>query len=354
MDLMQRATTTAPIRRSSNAVWRVAQAATLAITAVVLLLLLVRPTLGLFLTWSVFVPIVPALLLVAPAVWRNICPIAVVHQAPARLGIGQGRRLPAGFRRAAPAIAAILFFAIVPLRLLSLNQNAAATAAAISGMALLGLVGGLTFAGKSGWCATFCPVLPVERLYGQQPLLEGTNVHCTPCDGCVGSCYDMAPDRSLDQWLDPARRTIRGTSRIRPASILSSRVGLFAAAFPGFVAGYFQSPAGIAATRLFLRIGIFAATAGGLIAGVQWVLRLPPRTIARVCAAAGAAIYYWYTGPTIVEALRTTFGVVAVPVVIPLFRLAALMLIGLWITNERMQPTLVRLDQKPRVSRTAT
>ncbi len=53
--------------------------------------------------------------------------------------------------------------------------------------------GGMVLKGKSGWCSTICPLLPVQRIYGQTPLLMVANAHCQPCVGCVKNCYDFNP-----------------------------------------------------------------------------------------------------------------------------------------------------------------
>jgi hypothetical protein len=100
-----------------NLYWRLAQGLSVASALGVLGLLILQEDLGLFLTLHVLVPLVPASLLLAPQVWRNLCPIAVVHQLPVHLGIGGRLRLPARVQRAAPAVAAALFYLIVPLRL---------------------------------------------------------------------------------------------------------------------------------------------------------------------------------------------------------------------------------------------
>ena len=47
--------------------------------------------------------------------------------------------------------------------------------------------------GKSGWCSTVCPLLPVQRIYGQTPFVTIANSHCQPCVGCVKNCYDFNP-----------------------------------------------------------------------------------------------------------------------------------------------------------------
>jgi nitrite reductase (NADH) large subunit len=57
----------------------------------------------------------------------------------------------------------------------------------------LAFLGGVVFKGKSGWCTQFCPMLQVERFYGQSPLLVVRNSHCRPCVGCTKNCYDFNP-----------------------------------------------------------------------------------------------------------------------------------------------------------------
>ena len=172
---------------TSSLWWRAAGAASVSIAVTVVALLVFEPELGLFVTWKLLVPIVPALLLVAPEVWRNLCPIAVVHQLPAVLRRPGTRRLSPRTRKAAPAVAALLFFAIVPLRLTVFNDHGPALAGFVLGVLAIALLGGVLFSGKSGWCATFCPVLPVERLYGQRPVLPVEHAHCESCSGSMNA-----------------------------------------------------------------------------------------------------------------------------------------------------------------------
>ena len=47
---------------------------------------ILAPSLGLLIFWGVFVPIVPLVFLVAPALWRNVCPMASLNQIPRTLG----------------------------------------------------------------------------------------------------------------------------------------------------------------------------------------------------------------------------------------------------------------------------
>ena len=136
--------------RVKSVVWKVAKTASVGAAVMVVLLLIIAPQIGLFVTWKLLVPLVPLLLLIAPEVWRNLCPIAVVHQLPASLGLGGYRRFSARVQRMAPAMAALLFFAIVPMRLTLFNSNGTALAIFVASVLVFALAGGLMFFGKSG------------------------------------------------------------------------------------------------------------------------------------------------------------------------------------------------------------
>ena len=55
------------------------------IGALVVALLLVKPYWGLNLFWNLIIPIAPALLVLIPGVWRNICPMASTALLPKKL-----------------------------------------------------------------------------------------------------------------------------------------------------------------------------------------------------------------------------------------------------------------------------
>ena len=62
--------------------------------------------------------------LVAPGVWRNICPLAASNQTPRALGHHQGAdRRPHGSRSTATSIAISLFIGFVFLRKLGLDDS---------------------------------------------------------------------------------------------------------------------------------------------------------------------------------------------------------------------------------------
>ena len=282
--------------------WRAAQAFSVLVAVAVVVLLLVRPEVGLFVTWSVLIPVVPVLLLVAPQVWRNLCPIAVINQIPMTRGIGAGRRLSVRTQRLAHAIAAGLFYVIVPLRLTFFNEVGWALAAFVGVVLLVAALGGLAVTGKGGWCATFCPVLPVERMYGQTPLIKAPHAHCNTCTGCIRSCYDLIPERSIRQFLKPQGG---GTS------LLKSSTGVFAGAFPGFVMGYFTasygSELGISVPHVW--IFLLSALSLAVVSAVQRLTRAEATNATRVSAAIAMAVYYWFTVPASFAAAHRVLAV---------------------------------------------
>ncbi|MHC5068827.1 MAG: hypothetical protein ACYTF0_09595, partial [Planctomycetota bacterium] len=62
--------------------WRILQAILLAVGLGIIAALLFAPDLGIDLLWNGLVPIAPALLVFAPGLWRNICPLATAVFIP--------------------------------------------------------------------------------------------------------------------------------------------------------------------------------------------------------------------------------------------------------------------------------
>lgn len=292
----------------------------------VTVLLVVRPDLGLLLTWKILVPLVPAVLLFAPQIWRNLCPIGVVNQLPSKLGFGGKNRLSARAQRNAPLVAIGLFFAIVPLRLTVFDQNGLALAVFVVALLAVAVVGGVLVTGKGGWCATLCPVLPVERLYGQQPILDAPHAHCDVCTGCIRSCYDLKPERSLDELVK---------GRNGKTGILRRPTGFFGVAFPGFVLGYFTAAtdavaAGAGTLGAYGWVFAFALASALLAGAVQWLTKASDRRMVQASAALAAGLYYWFTVPAIIAALNEALSISVATGVMWALRLAFLSLAVAW------------------------
>lgn len=190
--------------------------------------LVLRPEIGLTLTWSIAAPALPLLFLIAPSVWRNVCPMALVNQLPRLGGFSRGLEAPRLITRHGFTIAASAFVGLIALRPVLLDQNGPATAVVIGAGPVLAFVGGLFVRGKAGWCGSVCPLFAPQRIYGRAPLVRVDHGHCRPCVGCLRSCSD----------LDPAGVSALENSR-RPEGL--NRRLLFGAA-PGLVLGYFVGP----------------------------------------------------------------------------------------------------------------
>src|SRR4051812_15973743 len=148
-------------------VWRAVRVVSVLAYVALVVALVVRPEGGLFVFFGVIVPLLPILFFVAPGLWRNICPLAAVNQAPRVLGFTRGFTIPEWWHRRAFIVAMVLFFGIAGARLAVFNGSGPATGVLLTVIISAAFVGGFLFKGKSGWCSQICPLLPLQRLYGQ-------------------------------------------------------------------------------------------------------------------------------------------------------------------------------------------
>lgn len=250
--------------------------------------------------WHGFVLLAPLLCLVAPGVWRNVCPLATLNQVPRLVGRTPTRRLPIRLRRAAPFVSAGLLLLIVEVRPVLLDDSPVASATFIVALLGLALIGGLLFSGKSGWCTTFCPMLTVERFYGTSALLSARHAHCRPCTGCVRNCRDVQPAASF----------IDLHSGNREAALQVAVAG----ALPWLCVAFFRQSAASQASptaALLHAAWILAFVAGGAAIGLLLlrVGQLTPYRIVSVHVVAMLHLYYWYS---------TSLGLRAVGIALPL------------------------------------
>ncbi|SIQ86927.1 2Fe-2S iron-sulfur cluster binding domain-containing protein [Rhizobium sp. RU20A] len=263
------------------------------------LLLLLAPVQGLLVFWGLVVPALPALLVVAPGLWRAICPMAFANQAPSLLGFGLRRSLPAWLAACAFAIAVSLFVSAVALRPLILNDHGTAVATLLLVAPALALVGGFLFKGRSGWCGTFCPLGPLQRDYGHAPTIVVPNTQCGTCVGCQSGCYDFAPQATLfdDVLGDDPRQA--GQRRF------------FMSMMPGLIAGYFLQIGANHGYPLWLAIflGSILATVGLYQFAISFLGTDPARTAA-VFAAAAVALFNGLAAGVVVHAVEALTGLV--------------------------------------------
>lgn len=308
-------------------VWRAGQVVGVAALIVLLVGLVAAPMPTRILFWNVVVPILPLTFLVSPMIWRNLCPLATLNV------VGGGRRvLRADAIPAASAAGILLLLVMVALRRIVFNQNGPLLEIVLALVVLSALVSGLFFSVKAGFCNSVCPVLPVERLYGQHPAIHLPNPRCRPCTLCTErGCIDLEPTLAMPQALGPGRRT---------RAWLGSADGIFAASFPGFVLGYgltadvpFMGPGNVLA-----RLLLWPAVSYAAVALLVVLTRASSRAATTLCGGAAVAIYYWFAAPVMawaVGAPRSGFA----------FRAAFLAVVALWLAR-----AIVRLPRYGRPS----
>ena len=296
--------------------WLGAQWAGVAITLALLGGLVMRPEGSLNILWNVLIPLVPASLLVAPMLWRNVCPLATLNLVSNRAG--RSGKLGNGWLPRAGLIGMVLLVVLVPARRFVFNADGTILAVTIGAVAVLALGLGFFFDAKAGFCNSICPVLPVERLYGQSPLVRLSNPRCTPCTMCTSKgCIDLAPHHSIELTLGETRRSTRW---------LLNGYGAFAAAFPGFIIGYgtlTDGPLSTAAS-VYTHIALWCLGSYLVVAALMLVLRLSSAVAMVLLGTVAAGLYYWYAAAAITAAFELpSTGMLAM-------RVAAFALVALW------------------------
>jgi hypothetical protein len=131
-------------------------------------------------------------------------------------------------------------------------------------------------------------------------------------------CIDLNPSKSVAQTLGSARRS---------NAWLVTGFGAFAAAFPGFVVGYYTAQDGplASAGSVYLNVAVWAL-GSYLVAGLLvWLFRLSATRALILLAAVAAGLYYWFAADTITTAFAIQ-GTATVAI-----RVAALALVVFWL-----------------------
>lgn len=304
-------------------VWQFLRAAGILAAVVISIVLWRHPAVGLPLFWGLAVPLLPFVFFVAPGLWRNLCPLASANQLPRLLGFTRGRTQTQTVRNYSYLLGIILLFVFVTSRKFVFNASGPATALLILGAMLGAFLGGLIFQGKSGWCSSICPLLPVQRLYGQTPYVTIANTHCNPCVGCTRNCYDFNPGVAYlaDQYEDD--RHYNGPRRF------------FAGVFPGFILAYYiLVPGGLSATVVAGGTVLYMGASLLMFQALDHVLRARTNTLCALFAAAAINIYYWFSGPAMVAALHQ-LGQTLPGIFVWVVRLLVLGLSLAWIARTR-------------------
>lgn len=273
--------------------WRTVQTLAWLLGLAVVVALMLWPAVGLAALWNVLIPVAPAVLVFAPGLWRNICPLGTTALAAHHAGLSARRSLSHRGRAWLTLLGVVALFAIVLWRRLGLDASGPASAGLLIGLALLSVILGLTFDWKSAWCSGLCPVFGVEMLYGSKPLVSLNNAHCATCQLCCAPCPDST------RAMHPLAGARGGVQRLTEVLLVGG--------FPGFVWGWFQVQRIDAGGRGWQEL---AAVGAPPLAGLVLTLVLfvyirhlvPARaelTLVRVFAAATVACYYWYRLPAL-------------------------------------------------------
>ena len=261
-------------------------------------LLLVKPELGLVIFWTLFIPILPLTFLVIPGLWRNICPLAVMNQLPRMTGTSMEKTLPSWARDAALITSILLFVGIIISRKLWLNHNALATVGFLVIALSAAFIGGLIFKGRSGWCGTFCPLAPLQKAYGQAPLVMVKNGYCDTCLGCQKNCYDFNPRAAV--FSDITDKD----------SHWSDRRKFFVALLPGLIYGFFYSsfpgPEGI--TQYLFDIVVPCLVSVGLFQLLRNITHLSDYKLVAGFGLIAISLFYWNATPIVANSIETLSG----------------------------------------------
>lgn len=285
--------------------------------------LVVGPDLTLRLFWELAIPLVPLVLFINPLIWRNLCPLATLNTVAN--GRVSRRRVQGRWLRRSWYAGAGLLIAIIAARHLVLNDEPVWLAAFLGSLGVAAVPLGAVFEQRAGFCNSICPLLPVERFYGQRPLVVSDRVRCPACSACVSrGCID----------LSPVEAGLRAAEALRAGRRwMWSAPGLFALSFPGVIAGYYAAEK-LGIGGIWSTVGVLVA--GGLVSAsvsgaVVTARRVPPETAFAALALAAGILYYWFASETLAGWISGPVHERAVVVIRALFVLTLVV----WYTRAR-------------------
>jgi nitrite reductase (NADH) large subunit len=186
-----------------------------------------------------------------------------------------------------------------------------ATAVLLAAALVGAFVGGTFFKGKSGWCSSMCPLLPVQRIYGQTPLVTLPNSHCQPCVGCTENCYDFNPRVA---YLADLYHDDRHFSAYRK---------LFVGAFPGLIYAYFQASSPTTG-GLYVQFALYAMASAGVFFLLDSFVKVSANHLTALFGAVALNLFYWY-------GIEVVLGAAAPDAIVWAFRAALLAATLFWV-----------------------
>ncbi len=286
-------------QRVPQVIWTAARITSIGTGYGIIITAFIRPAVALFIFWRMIVPLLPVLFFLAPGVWRNICPMAALNQTPRLFRFTRALNPPDWLRNNAYLIGIVMFLVIVPSRKALFNTNGPALGLLLLFAFTSALVGGYLFKGKSGWCSSICPLLPVQRLYGQTPFVTVPNGYCKPCVGCAKNCYDFNPRTAsvADQY--DGDRHYSGYRRI------------FSGVFPGLILAFYlvPDPPKIGVGAMYLQIAIFVLSSVGLFLILDTLLKASSFRISTLFGAIALNYYYLFNIPAMANTLHQLLSI---------------------------------------------
>ena len=279
--------------------WWTLRLLTLAGTGGLMVIVATMPRLGLDLFWKLIIPSLPLVFAVIPGFWRQVCPMALVNQLPRTFGFGYALTLPAWAKNVAYLVSTLVFFFVVTLRHVVFNTEPEALLSLMSVALGLAFVGGVVFKGRSGWCGTLCPLAPIQKAYGQAPVVLVKNGYCPSCVGCQKNCYDFNPRAAMHADLADADPWYAGHRE------------LFAAGLPGLAIGFYTAkpPALDALLPYFLYMGSWMAITLGLFMAFTRILRISRYKAGLLFSMGAMVIFYWFASPIVTGSITRYTGI---------------------------------------------
>ncbi len=278
--------TQVPSMLSIRAWWMVRITGVVA-TLVVVALCFELPKTGLRIVWDVGIPLLPILFFIAPGLWRNICPLAALNQTPRVMGWTKGLNPPEWLKRNGYTISVTMFIAFITLRKVGLQTDGPLTGAMLLFALASGFTGGMSLKGKSGWCSSICPLLPIQRIYGQTPFALVANSHCQPCVGCTKNCFDFNQRPAyLADLQESDLQWVAGRK-------------WFTAIFPGLVLGFFKVkdvPA-ISVGSMYGHLALYVGVSAALFFFLDAFIGVTTHKLTTLYAATALNIFYWFGFP---------------------------------------------------------
>lgn len=295
-------TVSTPLSSGAKTFWNLSKILVFAATLAVITGLFFRAEVTLDILWFILIPILPATFMLNPGMWRGVCPLATANMIGSG---GASREISGPWLHRVAGIGILLLFVLVPARRFLFNSDGPVLAVVVLAVTALAFGLGWFVKAKGGFCNSICPVLPVEKLYGQAPFFGVRNARCVPCNHCtLKGCHDIDPVNSA--------RFAAGNGN-GPRAWMKTPFGLFAASFPGFIFGYFQVADTVLADAMMVYATILGYAAASLVAFLLLaiILRIPSHRLLPFLGALSVGIYYWFAAPASFEAFLLPGGVVA-------------------------------------------